>query len=215
MGRGYLCSVEGQDGAGKSGHIEPLAKVLREHGHDVVVTREPGGTALGEKLRQMLLHEPMHALTETLLMFAARKEHLELVIKPALEKGCVVITDRFTDSSVAYQGGGKNVSLDVLGQLERMVQTHNDVFITPDLTLWFDLSPSVAAARLAGAREPDKFESEGQQFFQRVRDAYAMRYEKSAGRIVRIEADAPRDAVFFAVLQAVKNAGLMDKSNVG
>lgn len=169
---GKFITLEGVDGAGKSTHLSWLVNRLREQGRTVVQTREPGGTPLGEKLRELLLHEPMHLETEALLMFAARREHLEVLIKPALARGDWVVCDRFTDASFAYQGGGRGLSAEKLGQLEHWVQGG----LQPDLTLLFDLSIDIAARRMAGAaRELDRFEQEKADFHERVRAAYLAR----------------------------------------
>jgi len=149
-------TFEGVDGAGKSTHLEWVAKQLRSRGIDLLVTREPGGTPLGEQLRNILLHHPMHAETEALLMFAARREHVEMVIRPALQRGTWVISDRFSDASFAYQGGGRGVSLEKLEQLERW--THGD--LQPDLTFLFDIPIEVARQRLANNVSLDRFEQE-------------------------------------------------------
>jgi len=164
-------TLEGVDGAGKSTHIPTIANLLRAKGKEVLVTREPGGTPLGEKLRELLLHESMHPETETMLMFAARREHLEQVIKPALARGAYVLSDRFTDATFAYQCGGRGVSADKIRQLETWVQGE----FQPDLTLLFDVSVSVSTQRLAGARDPDRFERENADFFERIRQAYLTR----------------------------------------
>ena len=166
--RGKFITFEGIDGAGKSSHIEPMAALLRQRGVEVVVTREPGGTPLGEKLRALLLSEPMNLETETLLMFAARREHVAAVIVPALERGAWVVCDRFTDATRAYQGGGRGVARDKIEILANWV--HGDV--NPDVTFLFDLPREVAEQRLAGARSPDRFEQEQAQFHQRVRAEY-------------------------------------------
>jgi dTMP kinase len=171
MAAGKLITLEGVDGAGKSTHIPTIADLLRARGKEVLVTREPGGTSLGEKLRELLLHHPMHAETETLLMFAARCEHLEVVIKPALERGVYVISDRFTDASFAYQCGGRGVAASKVQQLENWVQGT----FQPHLTLLFDVPVSVSTQRLSGARDPDRFERESGEFFQRIREAYLQR----------------------------------------
>ncbi len=164
-------TLEGVDGAGKSTHIPTIANLLRGQGHEVLVTREPGGTALGESLRELLLHQSMHPETETLLMFAARREHLEQVILPALARGVTVLSDRFTDATFAYQHGGREVAADKIRQLETWVQ---DDF-QPDLTLLFDVPVEVSMQRLARAREPDRFERENREFFERIRAAYLSR----------------------------------------
>jgi dTMP kinase len=197
--RGRFITFEGIDGAGKSSHIEPLAAWLREYGHAVLVTREPGGTPLAEKLRALVLHEPMDALTESLLVFAARRDHLQNVIEPALDAGTVVLCDRFTDATFAYQGSGRGFDLDVLTQLENWVQEGRQ----PDLTLWFDIAPSVAAERRAAAREPDRFESEDGVFFSRVRSGYAARAASQPGRFARIDASPAPAEVWKQVRSAV------------
>ena len=200
MTRGLFISFEGIDGAGKSTHIEAVAERFRRAGRAVVLTREPGGTPLSEKLRALVLHEPMDPLTEALLMFAARREHLVRVIEPALASGAVVLSDRFTDATFAYQGGGRGFDWAVLAQLEAMVQRLPDQALRqPDLTVWFDLDPLIAAQRLATARVPDKFESQPADFFAAVRAAYARRAAEMPQRFARIEADQPREAVWAAV----------------
>lgn len=171
---GKFITLEGVDGAGKSTHIPFIADVLRASGKEVVLTREPGGTPLGEKLRELLLHENMHPETESLLMFAARREHLAQVIRPALERGAYVLSDRFTDASFAYQCGGRGVSTTKVEQLEQWVQGE----FQPDLTLLFDLPVAVSTERLANARNPDRFEKEGADFFDRIRNAYLARAEQ-------------------------------------
>ena len=206
---GLFISFEGIDGAGKSSHIGALAEFFRAQGRVVTLTREPGGTPLAEKLRQLLLNDAMDPLCEALLMFAARRDHLQQVIEPALARGEVVISDRFTDATFAYQGGGRGFDLTVLSTLEGWVQalpgseSGSQKLRQPDLTLWFDLAPEVAAARLANAREPDKFERESALFFQRVRSGYAQRCQADPGRFARIEADQPREQVWAAVQAAV------------
>lgn len=177
---GKFISLEGVDGAGKSTHLDWLVARLRAQGRAVVQTREPGGTPLGEKLRELLLHEPMHLETEALLMFAARREHLELVIKPALAFGKWVVCDRFTDATFAYQGGGRGLATDKLAALEDWVQAG----FQPDLTLLFDLPVAVAAQRMAGtARQLDRFEQEKADFHERVRAAYLRRAAEMPGRM--------------------------------
>ncbi|MEP6738930.1 MAG: dTMP kinase [Caldimonas sp.] len=184
-------TFEGIDGAGKSTHIEPLAQTLRCRGHTVVCTREPGGTALAERLREMVLREPMDGVTETLLVFAARRDHIEQVIRPALARGETVLCDRFTDATFAYQGFGRGQGLDVLAALETWVQDA----LHPGLTLWFDVDPRVAAQRRAGARAADRFEGEDLAFFERVRAGYVARMTQDPDRFFRIDAAADRDAV--------------------
>lgn len=168
---GKFITLEGVDGAGKSTHIPAIADMLRSRGKEVLLTREPGGTPLGEKLRELLLHEHMHPETESLLMFAARREHLDQVIRPALERGIYVLSDRFTDASFAYQCGGRGVPTAKIGQLEHWVQGD----FQPDLTLLFDLPVAVSTQRLAVARNLDRFEQEGEDFFNRIRNAYLAR----------------------------------------
>jgi dTMP kinase len=208
---GAFISFEGIDGAGKSTHIEALADEFRSRGRVVVLTREPGGTPLAEKLRALALNEPMDALTEALLMFAARRDHLLQVIEPALARGEVVLCDRFTDATFAYQGGGRGFDLQVLGLLEQWVQSVPALpagrLRQPDLTLWFDLAPEVAAVRLAGARVPDKFEAQPVEFFARVAAGYADRQRLQPARFARIAADQPREAVGREVLAAVQARG--------
>lgn len=211
MTTGLFISFEGIDGAGKSSHVESLAEAFRAQGRAVTVTREPGGTPLAEKLRTLVLNEPMDALTEALLMFAARRDHLLNVIEPALARGDVVLCDRFTDATFAYQGGGRGFDLEVLRGLERWVQAvpalQDGALRQPHLTLWFDLAPEIAAARLAGARVPDKFESQPVEFFRRVAQGYAARMTSDPGRFARIAADQPREAVWNNVLAALRGRG--------
>jgi dTMP kinase len=179
--RGKFITFEGIDGAGKSTHIPWVAEHLQTRlgeAHRVVTTREPGGTTLGEDLRQILLHRKMHLETEALLMFAARREHLAEVIEPALARGDWVISDRFTDASFAYQGGGRGLARERLEALEQWVQGR----LQPDLTLLFDVPLEVAAGRLAGARAPDKFESESAAFFARTRQEYLRRAAQAPER---------------------------------
>jgi dTMP kinase len=206
MTRGLFISFEGIDGAGKSTHIDRVAELFRQTGRAVVLSREPGGTALSEKLRALVLHEPMDALTEALMMFAARREHLVQVIEPALARGDVVLCDRFTDATFAYQGGGRGFDWQVLSQLERMVQAlPNGALRQPDLTVWFDLDPHIAAQRLASARVPDKFESQPTDFFAAVRDGYAKRQAEMPERFARIDAAQSMDAVGADVGLAVND----------
>ena len=200
MTRGLFISFEGIDGAGKSTHIDAVAARFRAAGRTVVLTREPGGTPLSETLRGLVLHEPMDALTEALLMFAARREHLVQVIEPALARGEVVLCDRFTDATFAYQGGGRGFDWAVLAQLETMVQQLPDQSLRqPELTVWFDLDPAVAAQRLASARVPDKFESQPADFFAAVRAGYARRAAEMPQRFARIDAAQSREAVWSDV----------------
>ncbi len=178
-------TFEGVDGAGKSTHLEWFTNALRQRGIDLLLTREPGGTPLGEQLREILLHQPMHAETEAMLMFAARREHVEQVIRPALQRGTWVISDRFSDASFAYQGGGRGVPLAKLEQLEQWV--HGD--LQPDLTLLFDIPIEVARQRLANNVSLDRFEQERGEFFERVRQAYLARAAKTPQRFAVIRAE--------------------------
>lgn len=213
MTRGLFISFEGIDGAGKSTHIDSVAALFRQAGRAVVLTREPGGTPLSEKLRELVLHEPMNALTEALLMFAARREHLVQVIEPALARGDVVLCDRFTDATFAYQGGGRGFDWQVLGQLERMVQqTPGGMLRQPDLTVWFDLDPAIAAERLVSARVPDKFESQPADFFAAVRAGYAQRLSEMPKRFARIDAAQSREAVGADVAMVIQP--WLDRSSV-
>ena len=202
--KGLFISFEGIDGAGKSTHIEGLARLFQAQGRTVTLTREPGGTPLAESLRQLVLNEPMDPLTEALLVFAARRDHLHQVIEPALSRGEVVLCDRFTDATFAYQGGGRGFDIQVLAQLERWVQGRGDGRLwQPDLTLWFELDPGIAAERLSQARMPDRFESQPIEFFRRVHEGYARRFESDPERFVRIVADQSREQVWQAVVQAL------------
>lgn len=165
-------SIEGVDGAGKTTHVDAIVDTLRRLGHEVVKTREPGGTPMAERLRELALYHPMSAETETMLMFASRKDHIESVIRPALERGAFVVCDRFTDSSWAYQGGGRGVSSELLTQLESITLQG----MKPALTLLFDLPVEVSLARLKLTQKiPDKFESQSADFFHQVRQAYQAR----------------------------------------
>ena len=185
MSMAKFITFEGVDGAGKSTHIAWFADTLRQRGIDVLLTREPGGTPLGEALREILLHQPMHPETEALLMFAARREHVEQVIKPALQRGTWVISDRFSDASFAYQGGGRGVPVEKLEQLERWV--HAD--LQPDLTLLFDIPVEVARQRLSNNVTLDRFELEQSEFFDKVRNAYLARSQKNPARFAVIRAE--------------------------
>jgi len=196
---GRFISFEGIDGAGKSSHIDSLAAWLRQRGHEVVVTREPGGTPLAERLRELVLHAPMDALTEALLVFAARRDHLVQRIVPALARGATVLCDRFTDASFAYQGGGRGFDLAVLGQLETWVQGQADGVLQPDLTLWFEISPATAAARREAVRAPDRFEAQDEAFFERVSAGYAARCAADPRRFARLDASAEREAVWAQI----------------
>ena len=177
-------SFEGIDGAGKSTHIEALSRRLAAGGAVVVNTREPGGTVLAETLRGLFLHSGMDSLTEALLVFAGRRDHLQRVIEPALAAGQTVLCDRFTDASFAYQGAGRGMDMNVLTTLEQWVQQGRQ----PDLTLWFDLPAEMAAQRRAAAREADRFEQQDLAFFERVRGGYAARAAAAPARFARIDA---------------------------
>lgn len=191
MQSGLFISFEGIDGAGKSSHIEALAQAFKAAGRAVVQTREPGGTPLAEKLRDMVLHDPMDPLCEALLVFAARRDHLNHVIEPALARGDVVLCDRFTDATFAYQGAGRGFSVDVLTQLEHWVQAlPSGGLRQPDITVWFALDPTIAAKRLSAARLPDRFESQPLAFFQSVHDGYAARAASDPKRFAQLDASA-------------------------
>jgi dTMP kinase len=189
--RGKFITLEGMDGAGKSTHIPDIIKLLKSKGVEVVATREPGGTMLGEQLRKLLLNEPMHPETETLLMFAARKEHIAKVIEPALTRGAWVLSDRFTDATYAYQSGGRGVLANKVIELESWV--HGS--LQPDLTLLFDVPVEVSVARLASARTPDKFERESSEFFTKIRNAYLDRANKNSNRFCIINSNQALDDV--------------------
>lgn len=209
---GIFISFEGIDGAGKSTHIDGLAQSFRAQGRVVTLTREPGGTPLAEQLRQLVLNDPMDAMTEALLVFAARRDHIRQVIAPALARGEVVLCDRFTDATFAYQGAGRGFDWKTLSVLETWVQAdpeHPDHLVKPDLTLWFDLPASIAAQRLAGARVPDKFESQPQAFFEKVANGYAQRLAADTARFARIHADQTPAAVWSDVEQAVRSKGFL------
>ena len=200
---GRFITFEGIDGAGKSSHLETLAAWVRDRGREVLVTREPGGTVLAERLRELVLHAPMDALTEALLVFAARRDHLVQLIEPALARGATVLCDRFTDATFAYQGGGRGFDLEVLSQLEGWVQQGRQ----PDLTLWFDVAPSVAAARRTAVRSPDRFEAQDEAFFERVRAGYALRCAQAPQCFARLDAGADKAAV-WAQIEAVMQSQL-------
>lgn len=204
QGNGRFVTVEGIDGAGKTTHLHAIEQAWRDAGREVVRTREPGGTPLAEALREMVLHQPMDALTESLLVFAARRDHLVNVIEPALTRGAWVLCDRFTDATFAYQGGGRGFAFGVLTQLEQWVQHGRQ----PDATILFDLPPEVAAARLRDARMPDRFEAQDTAFFERVRQGYLHRQAADPARFVRIDADQPQDAVAHALIAALRERGL-------
>ena len=225
--RGLFISFEGIDGAGKSTHIDALVAAFKAHYGDsnVVQTREPGGTPLAEKLRQLILNDAMDALTESFLVFAARRDHLNHVIEPALARGDVVLCDRFTDATFAYQGGGRGFDLKILSYLEQTTQQIRrletdlslNIDITsirqPNLTIWFDLPPEIAAERLAGARVPDKFEAQPVEFFRQVAAGYQKRMDDNPARFAKINANQSREAVWADVLQAVESKGFLKKGN--
>lgn len=214
---GLFISFEGIDGAGKSTHIAGLAEAFRAQGRAVTLSREPGGTPLAEKLRALVLNDAMDPLTEALLIFAARRDHVVNVIAPALRRGDVVLCDRFTDATFAYQGAGRGFDLKLLATLEQWVQADEgllgdpagnqpmkpevETVIEPHLTLWFDLPAEEAALRLAGARVPDKFEAQPVEFFRRVAQGYADRQLGHPERFARIDASQSREAVGQAVRQ--------------
>lgn len=189
--RGKFITLEGMDGAGKSTHIANIIAALKMRDIELVATREPGGTRLGEQLRALLLHEAMHPETETLLMFAARREHIAIVIEPALKRGAYVLSDRFTDATYAYQCGAKGVAASKVKQLEKWVQGS----LQPDLTLLFDVPVEVSMKRLADAREPDKFERENTHFFEKLRQAYLSRAAENPARFRVIDANQPLEKV--------------------
>ena len=186
MSRGRFITLEGIDGAGKSTHLAGIADFLRERGKEVVVTREPGGTPLGESLRALLLSQPMSVETETLMIFAARREHIARVIAPALSAGRWVLSDRFTDATYAYQGAGRGMAEDKIAALERWVQEG----LQPDLTLLFDVPVEIARQRLAQS-PADRFEGEGAGFFERIRSGYLKRAAADASRIRVIDSEKP------------------------
>jgi dTMP kinase len=199
---GKFITLEGIDGAGKSTHLAWLADFCNARGIATVVTREPGGTPLGERLRALLLDkdQPMHLDTEALLMFAARREHLDKVIGPALGNGAWVICDRFTDATFAYQGSGRGVDWRRLRMLENWVQGP----VQPDLTLLFDVAPAVGRARAGSIKTPDRFEQERDDFFQRVRDGYLRRARDDAKRIRVIDANASVETIRTSLLQIME-----------
>jgi dTMP kinase len=205
MNRGIFISFEGIDGAGKSSHVQAVADAFTQTGRQVVLTREPGGTPLAEKLREMVLHDNMDTLSEVLLMFAARRDHLQQVIEPALAHGDVVVCDRFTDATFAYQGAGRGFDIAILSQLEHWVQgLPSGGLRQPDLTLWFALEPTIAAERLSNARLPDRFEAQPSAFFAKVHQGYVDRLQADPERFARIDASATFDKVRHQVMQVLK-----------
>jgi dTMP kinase len=198
-GRGRFITFEGIDGAGKSTQIDFVAAWLRARGIDAVVTREPGGTEIGEALRELVLRKPMSARTETLLVFAARAQHVEQVIAPALATGRWIVCDRFTDATYAYQSGGRGVPEETIAALEHWV--HPD--LQPDLTFLFDIAPEIAAQRLSAARPADRFEAEQLEFFVRVRAVYLERARRFATRFVVLDGTQPADMVRARLIEAL------------
>jgi len=204
MNRGIFISFEGIDGAGKSSHVQAVADAFAQAQRQVVLTREPGGTPLAEKLRDMVLHDSMDPLSEVLLMFAARRDHLQQVIEPALARGDVVVCDRFTDATFAYQGAGRGFDLNVLRQLELWVQAlPSGGLRQPDLTLWFSLDPAIAAERLSNARVPDRFEAQPAAFFAKVHQGYSDRLQADSKRFARIDASASLEQVREQVMHVL------------
>ncbi|WP_374662286.1 dTMP kinase [Inhella sp.] len=206
MSSARFITIEGIDGAGKSTHLATMAARLRASGQELVQTREPGGTPLAEALRELVLgaREPADALTESLMVFAARRDHVRRVIRPALERGARVLCDRYADSSFAYQGGGSGAPWAALEQLEAWACEG----LQPDLTLWFDLDPMEAARRRAAAREADRFEAEDLAFFERASEAFARRAREHATRFVRIDAGQGIEQVAAQVAAALQERGL-------
>jgi dTMP kinase len=216
--KGFFLTLEGIDGAGKSSHIDALEALFKAQGRRVTRTREPGGTPLAETLRTLILEQPMDALTESLLVFAARRDHIVRVVAPALARGDVVLCDRFTDATFAYQGAGRGFDPAVLSTLERWVQapsgSESQPLLQPDVTIWFDLPAETAAERLVGARIPDKFESQPVEFFRRVAQGYAQR-AADAPRFVRIDASQSREEVWQQIEAALADRGLVASASGG
>jgi dTMP kinase len=200
MKKAKFLTFEGIDGAGKSTHIPFVVSLLEAAGHSVVSTREPGGTELGEQLRELLLRQPMHVETEALLMFAARREHIDKVIEPALARGAWVVSDRFTDASFAYQVGGRKLAIEKLEVLEQWVHPH----LQPDLTLLFDVPLEVARARLQTTRELDKFEQEQTDFFANTRGEYLRRAAAFPTRFKVIDSNRPLEEIRAELKEVVK-----------
>ncbi|RTZ47969.1 dTMP kinase [Candidimonas sp. SYP-B2681] len=209
--RGCFITLEGVDGAGKSTHIKWVVEQLQRHGLSVVSTREPGGTALGEQLRQLVLTQPMNLRTETLLMFAGRCEHIETVIKPALAAGSWVVCDRFTDATYAYQGGGRELGFEPISRLEQWV--HSD--LQPDRTWLFDVPLAVARERLARSRDLDRFEQEGDDFFERTRRAYHDRLLKFPDRLRIVDSTLPIETVRLGLAHQVDELVQSHHAGVG
>lgn len=200
---GRFITFEGIDGAGKSSHLQAVEQRWRARGLEVVRTREPGGTPLAEALRELLLHRRMDVLSEVLLVFAARRDHLVQVIEPALARGATVLCDRFTDATFAYQGAGRGLEPVILRHLEQWVQEGRQ----PDLTMWFDVAPEEAARRRAAVRSPDRFESEDLSFFTRVAAGYHARMQADPQRFVRIDANRAPEAVAHGLMAALQERG--------
>ncbi|MCR6475951.1 dTMP kinase [Variovorax sp. ZS18.2.2] len=210
MSDGLFLTLEGIDGAGKSSHLDAMEALFKAQGRTIVRTREPGGTPLAETLRGLILEQPMDPLTESLLVFAARRDHIVQVIEPALARGDLVLCDRFTDATFAYQGAGRGFDAEVLSTLEQWVQGGRaEGLLQPHVTLWFDLAPEIAAQRLAGARVPDKFEAQPVEFFRRVAQGYADRAAADAQRFVRIDASQARDQVWQQIETALVARGVL------
>jgi dTMP kinase len=205
MVQGMFISFEGIDGAGKSTHVAHLEETFVSLGRKVTRTREPGGTPLAEKLRDLVLNESMDPMTEALLVFASRREHIQNVIRPALENGSVVLCDRFTDATFAYQGGGRGFDLNILQNLELWVQGG----LQPDVTVWFDLPAEVASARLQQARLPDKFESQPLEFFRRVANGYSLRQVADPTRFIRLNADQTHELVWTDLVAGLTSKGFL------
>lgn len=197
---GRFITFEGIDGAGKSSHLQAVEQRWRARGLEVVRTREPGGTPLAEALRELLLHRSMDVLSEVLLVFAARRDHLVQIIEPALARGAMVLCDRFTDATFAYQGAGRGADAVMLQHLEQWVQQGRQ----PDLTVWFDAAPEEAARRRAAVRSPDRFESEDLAFFTRVAAGYHARMQANPQRFVRIDANRDPQAVADGLMAALQ-----------
>ena len=216
MSKGLFLTLEGIDGAGKSSHLDAMEALFNAQGRTVVRTREPGGTPLAETLRGLILEQPMDPLTESLLVFAARRDHIVQVIEPALAHGDLVLCDRFTDATFAYQGAGRGFDAGVLSTLEQWAQGGRaEGLLQPDVTLWFDLAPEIAAQRLAGARLPDKFEAQPVEFFRRVAQGYADRAAADAQRFVRIDASLARDQVWQQIETALVARGVLASHSAG
>ncbi len=199
--RGKLISLEGVDGAGKSTHIPFITSLLESNGHTVVSTREPGGTKVGERLRDILLHDKMHLETETLLMFASRREHIAEVIEPALTRGDWVLTDRFTDASFAYQTGGRGLPLKKMETMERWVCGS----LYPDLTLLFDLPLDIARTRLNRSTDLDRFEVEKQEFFIKVQEEYHRRAAQFPDRIKLVDSSKTLEVIQGQIWRAMRD----------